>query len=296
MRNRILAGFCTVLALSALCAPSSADAQIRASEAASVAQTIDGTRITLEYSRPSVRGRDLFGALVPWNVVWTPGANWATTMETDRDIRLNGVDVPAGRYSMWMIPRDGAWTLTLNPNAKLFHFQKPDSTAEQIHVSVQPEPAPHKEVLTWSFPAVSGDAAVLAMNWGETRVPVDVVVQPSRPVTLSAEDRAQYLGVYRLEMMKGLGWPDAGRLEVFEDGEMLRGRLPFPIHPGDDLAFDLVPAGPDRFSPGIYHDGKLFTVEAGATFEFDLDAQSASAVRLRGPEGTVFGQGGRAGS
>jgi hypothetical protein len=77
---------------------------------------------------------------------------------------------------------------------------------------------------------------------------------------------------------------------------MLRGRLPFPIHPGDELEFDLVPAGQNRFSPGLYRNGKLFNIEAGGTFEFDLTSDHASAVRLRGIEGTVFGQGTRSGT
>ncbi|NIP81172.1 MAG: DUF2911 domain-containing protein [Gemmatimonadetes bacterium] len=292
MRHPTLAA--AVAATTLATVPVPATAQIRASESGRVAQTVDGTTLEIAYSRPSARGRALFGELVPWDVVWTPGANWATTLETDRDIRLNGVAVPAGKYTVWMIPREGPWTLTLNPNPKLFHFQKPDSTDEQIHVAVEPEPAPHREMLTWSFPAVSGDGAVLEMAWGETRIPVGVVVQPTRPVTLTAEERAPYLGHYAMKMVEGIGWPEDGPLEVFEKDGMLRARWPFPFHPGDELEFDLVPAGPDRFSAGLYRDGELFNVEPGGTFEFDVDDDGSSTyVRLRGIEGSVFGQGPR---
>lgn len=277
-----------------LATPPGAHAQIRASEAATVSQTIDGTVLTLTYSRPSARGRVLFGDLVPWDGVWTPGANWATTLQASRDVRLGGVEVPAGRYSVWMIPRQGPWTLTLNPDPELFHFQKPDSTDEQIHIAVEPESADHTEMLTWSFPTVVGDAAVLAMEWGSTRVPIDVTV-PSTKMTIPAEERSRYVGSYELEIVEGLGWPTSARLEVFEEGESLRGRLPFPFHPGDELTFDLVPAGADRFSPGLYRDGRLFNVEPGGTFEFDIEGDRAVAVRLRGAEGSVFGQGPRAG-
>lgn len=294
MQLRSLAAVSALLVLTWI-TPSEAVGQIRASEAASVSQTIDGTTIALEYSRPVARGRTLFGEVVPWNITWTPGANWATTLEVNKDIRLNGVDVAAGKYSVWMIPREGPWTLTLNPDAKLFHFQKPDSTGEQIHVQVQPETGPHTEMLTWSFPALAGDGAVLRMQWGTTAVPVNVVVQPTRPVALAAEDRARYAGTYELSIVEGLGWPTSAELEVFEEGEMLRGRLPFEFHPGDELVFDLVPAGEDRFSLGLYRDGKLFNVEPGGTFEFDLEDDRAVAVRLRGAEGSVFIQGQRAG-
>jgi hypothetical protein len=98
-----------------------------------------------------------------------------------------------------------------------------------------------------------------------------------------------------MQMLEGMGWPVTGRLEVFEMDGLLRGRLPFSVHPGDELKFDLVPAGSNRFNPGLYRDGKLFNIEMGASFEFDIDGDRASAVRLRGIEGTVFGTGRRAG-
>jgi len=270
-----------------------ASAQIRGSEAGTVSQTLDGTTITMAYSRPSARGRELFGALVPWDVVWTPGANWATTFEANRNVRLNGVEVPAGQYSVWMIPHDGpTWTLTLNPESKFFHFQKPDSADGQIHIAVHPEEAQHSEMLTWSFPAVSGDAAVLAMRWGSTSIPMDVLVQPTKPATLAEEDRALYVGTYDLNVIDGIGYPTDAWLEVTERDGMLRGRMPFPIHPGDELEFDLVPAGLHRFNPGMYHGDELFNIEAGVSFEFTVD-ERASAVVFRGIEGTAFGQGAR---
>jgi len=105
--SRIGVAACAATLLSSA-AGAPAAAQIRGSEAGTVSQTLDGTTIAMAYSRPSARGRDLFGALVPWDVVWTPGANWATTFETDRDVRLNGIDVPAGKYSVWMIPHEAA--------------------------------------------------------------------------------------------------------------------------------------------------------------------------------------------
>jgi hypothetical protein len=231
-----------------LALPAPAQSQIRGSERGSVSQTLDGTTITIDYARPVARGRELFGGIVPWNVVWTPGANWATTLEADKDIRLNGVEVPAGRYSVWMIPRPDEWTLTLNPNPEIFHFLKPDSAADQIHVAVQPEESHHSEMLTWSFPQVRGDAAILAMS-----------------CTVTEKD---------------------GRL---------RGHLPFPIHPGDELEFDLVPAGLNRFSAGLYRDAKLFNVEMGFTFDFEVMGEHASAVVMRGIEGTAFAEGKRAG-
>ncbi|HEX6307548.1 MAG TPA: DUF2911 domain-containing protein [Longimicrobiales bacterium] len=269
-------------------------AQIRGSEAAVVSQTIDGTVITIEYSRPRAAGRTLFGELVPWGQAWT-GANWATTLELSRDARLNGTDVAAGKYSVWWVPQPDRWTMLLDRNAKLFHFQKPTPGPEHIRIEVEPRQAEHVEQLTWSFPAVTGDAGTVQMQWGTTVAPVQIVVQPTKPVALGPEDRAAYVGTYELEVMEGIGWPTSARLEIYESGGILRGRLPFPIHPGDELEFDLVPAGEKRMSAGLYRGGKLFNIEMGATFEFDVDGDRATAVRLRGIEGTVFANGRRAG-
>ena len=289
---KVRVSLCTSLVL-ALVASAPVRGQIRGSEAAVVSQTVDGTVITIEYSRPRAAGRALFGELVPWGVPWT-GANWATTLETNRDIRLNGTEVPAGKYSVWWVPQQERWTMLLDRNAKLFHFQKPTPGPEHIRIEAQPQQVAHTELLTWSFPAVTGDAATLQMQWGTTAVPVQIVVQPTKPVALAPEDRALYLGTYDLEVVPGLGWPEHAQFEITQVGDMLRGRLPFPIHPGDELEFDLVPAGDRRFSPGIYRGGRLFNIEMGATFEFDVDGGRAGAVRLRGIEGTLFATGRRA--
>ena len=113
-------------ALAGLLVATPAHAQIRASERATVSQTVDGTVITADYSRPQVREReDLFGKVVHPAETWTPGANWATTLELSRDARLNGHDVPAGKYSLWMTTAPGAWVLHLHRNAALFHTQHP---------------------------------------------------------------------------------------------------------------------------------------------------------------------------
>lgn len=270
-----------------------ADAQIRASERAVVAQTADGTTVTLEYSRPSARGRTLFGELVPWGVVWTPGANWATTFEVDRDIRVNGTEVPAGKYSVWAIPREDAWSILLNSDPEIFHFQKPDSATASVAFSVAPETREHVEMLTWDFPVVRGDAMVMRLQWGTASLSMDVSVPPTVP-EMTAEERATYVGTYELAIGPGLPWPEqVAPFEVFETNGKLRGRLPFGIHPQDELEFDLVPSGTHRFGPGLYRDGQFFAVEPGVGFEFTVDGERASAVIMRGGEGSVFGSGER---
>ena len=269
-----------------------AAAQIRASERGEVTQTLDGTTITIDYARPSARGRHLFGTVVPWDVVWTPGANWATTLEANRDVRINGVDVAAGAYSVWMTPRENdAWTLTLNAETEFFHFQKPDPSLGAYQIEIEPQPGSHVEMLTWSFPNVSGDYALLEMQWGSVRAPMVVLAQPTEPAVLAAEEREGFIGRYALDVAPGVGWPLEAELVVSENEDgLLRAWMSFPVHPGDEYDFDLVPAGRDRFHAGLYRDGKLFNVETGFSFEFEV-TDVADGVVLRGIEGSPFATG-----
>jgi hypothetical protein len=165
-------------------------AQIRASEQAAVEQTIDGTTITLEFYRPMARGRTLFGdrgGVVRSGEAWTPGANWATTIEASRDIWLGGQRLPKGRYGVWLIPRDtGDWTLFLDREVRRFHTMraKPDSAV--MRLAVQPVHGSSLEGLLWYFPFVGGDTAALRLHWGSTMIDVPLRVDPSKPQTLAA--------------------------------------------------------------------------------------------------------------
>jgi hypothetical protein len=283
----------------ALCIASPASAQLQASPLGSVSTLVDGTTIAVEYYRPAVRGRDLFGGIVPWGGVWTPGANWATVLRVDRDVRIQGVDVPAGEYSLWMIPREDRFTLSLNPEARIFHALKPDSSEAQIHVSAEPGRTAHTEMLTWRVPTQRGDLAVLEFAWGETAVQFEVLVQPTEPAEMSPERREMFVGTYTVNFNPAFGFPETAEFEVFEADGRLRGRLPFTVHPDDLPEWDLVPAGstPETwsFNAGLYHeDGVLFNVELGVAIDFDIpaDADRATAVRFSLP-GMVYGEGTR---
>jgi hypothetical protein len=169
------------LVLAALVFPVALTAQVRASEPASVSQTVAGTVISLEYSRPRARERDtLFGKVVHWGEVWTPGANWATTLEVSTNVKLNGTPLAKGKYSVWLVvkPKDD-WVLVLDTRHRRFHMQPVDSTAEQFRLPVKPKAGPFTEVLTWSFEAVRPDGATLSMQWGTIMVPVEISVEPS---------------------------------------------------------------------------------------------------------------------
>lgn len=114
-------------------------AKPRVSPARSVSGVIKEAHITIAYSSPSVKGREIWGSLVPYDSVWRAGANEATTFETDKAIRIAGQSLPAGKYGFFVIPRKaGPWTVIFNtvPNQwGAFHY---DGTKDQLRVDVLP--------------------------------------------------------------------------------------------------------------------------------------------------------------
>ena len=264
-------------------------AQVRASELASVAQTIDGTTITMEYYRPRLRGRtSVYGSgAVPWNTMWTPGANWATTLETTRDVTLDGRVVAKGKYSVWLIPRDSvAWTVILDHKSRLFHERPPDSSATQVRFTVLAQAGPEIETLTWSFPDVRSTGATLQFEWSNRRIPFEIRVTPSLVTTVPASDVQAYLGTY--DATKQSLSPVRGALVVTHEQGTLRADF-VPVH-GYFRHFALVRTGPDIFAPGIYDkQGEIYEVlRPDLTFTFFHAPGEPVRVEARGVDDEIF--------
>jgi hypothetical protein len=150
--------------------------KVSKSQAAAVSQRIANTEITITYSRPVARGRELFGKLVPYDEVWNPGADQATAIAVTRDVHVNGRPLAGGKYSLWAIPRPDNWTVIFSKAADVYHTPYPGETQDAMRLDVQPEPGPHMEVLTLYFPIVEGKDAVLRLHWGEVIVPLSIRV------------------------------------------------------------------------------------------------------------------------
>ncbi|MEE8148442.1 MAG: DUF2911 domain-containing protein [Longimicrobiales bacterium] len=176
------------------------DAQVRGSERSLVSQTVDGTTISVDYGRPHARGREpVFGTIVDWGHMWTPGANWATTIAFSKGVEINGVSVPEGKYSVWMITDPEEWEILLDPNDSIFHTMRPELSEEQIRISATPQEVPHVEALTFEFPTVRADGTDLVFSWGTISVPMHVVVQPTQTLTIEAAAAAPYPGLYAVK-------------------------------------------------------------------------------------------------
>jgi hypothetical protein len=265
-------------------------AQVKASEPASVSLTVDGTKLTITYSRPRARARDsLFGKLVTWNEVWTPGANLATTLEVNKNVRLNGHPIPKGKYSIWMVVRrSGEWTFVLDPRSELFHEAHPDSTAQQIRFPIRTAERPFAEVLTWSFPEIRPAGMTLAMQWGRLYVPLEVEVQPSYTLGFPQDGANPYLGEYEYRWkLPGDSAKPMSFTVSYENG-MLLGRwkpAPYP----EWARFALIRIKDAWFIPGFLDDkGALFEVAKEMVFEFELEAGRATSLEVRGEDDSVM--------
>ena len=164
-----------LLAVLILLLPTALNAQeIRKSQLASVSQMVGTARIEIVYRRPVAHGRDLFGALVPWGHIWSPGSDSAAVFTTTKDLDLAGARLPAGRYSLWMIPDKDFFTLIFNSVTPAFHLRYTEGK-DVLRVRLKAHAGNQMETLAFYFPFVDADAAVLAMHWGRT-----VVLMPFR--------------------------------------------------------------------------------------------------------------------
>ncbi len=267
-----------------------ARAQIHASEEASVSQTVDGTKVTVDYSRPRMRGREIFGGIVHWGEVWTPGANWATTLETNHDITLDGHAVPAGKYSMWIVVNQDAWTMVLDPDARRFHTDPPEERPEQIRYPLNVRNAPATEVLTWSFPVVRSDGMTLVMDWSDRKVPIEIKVPESRPSTVTAEGAAPFLGMYKMRGSRDTTRTSHFRIYHADD----RLQVDWDGPPWPELGHMwLIHVDENWFYPATVENGALFDVMNDIVLEFDVSEGKATGFVFRDQDDTVLGRGTR---
>jgi len=125
---------------------------------------INGATIQINYGSPSVRGRQIWGGLVPYNEVWRAGANDATTFETDKDITIEGSKLPAGKYSFFIIPNKTESIIVFNKEAKQWGAYKYKEKDDQLRVTVKQQMAdPITEKLVYKINA--NDVVLSWDNW-----------------------------------------------------------------------------------------------------------------------------------
>lgn len=149
--------------------------KLRLSQHGIISQQIAGTRVTLEYNRPVARGRELFGALVPWGQIWHPGADDASAITFSTDVKVNGKDLAAGAYTLWTIPQSESWTIIFSKAYPAFHAFYPRGR-DALRVETTPRTGSHMETMAFYFPVVEGRHAELVLHWGTMVVPLQLDV------------------------------------------------------------------------------------------------------------------------
>jgi len=284
-----------LVVLATVALPGILSAQIRASELGTVSQTIDGTKITLDYSRPRARGRGtLFGTkAVSWNETWTPGANWATTFDVNKNVKIDGHPVAKGKYSVWMVVReDGNWTVVLEPDAHRYHMDPPDSSAKQVRIPVHIAAVPFTDVLTWSFPELRMNGGTLAMQWERARVAMNVEVEPSLMMTFPPDEATAYVGRYKYVEKDSAGKDGPpGVLTITHEDGTLKGEFT-PVDPYLKK-FALVRIAPDMFAAGVYDkNGQIYEVlKPDMVLEFTRTGGKVATFTVRDGDDHLYGTG-----
>jgi len=137
--------FLVLLGASAYCLSAHAqeDKSKRPSPPATATARVGGATITIDYSQPSVKGRPVWNALVPYDKVWRTGANECTTFKTDKDIMVQGKKLPAGKYGFFTIPGANEWTIIFNKVADQWGAFTYDEKQDYLRVHAKPRKSSH---------------------------------------------------------------------------------------------------------------------------------------------------------
>ncbi len=154
---------------------------------AKVEQQVGVTSFQLEYSSPAVKGRKIWGTLVPYDKLWRTGANMATKLTVSRDFSFGGKPVKAGSYALYTIPGKGAWTVILNTNANTGGTSGYEEKNDVARITIKPAAIPLRERLTFIFNNTTDDAVALDLEWEKLRIRVPITVDTAGHVKANIE-------------------------------------------------------------------------------------------------------------
>ena len=198
-----------------------------ASPSCTIKQRVGLTDIEIAYSRPSMKGRVIFGGIVPFGQVWRTGANASTKISFSTPVKLNGLDVPAGQYALYTIPGEDQWTVIISKNTELFGAFGYSETNELVRFKVAPVTLSGTiiETFTIEFNRIRDESAVINLVWDKTVVPIKLELEVTSKVVAQIEaamaapekksdgfyfQAATFYFNHDLDLKKALGWLDAG--------------------------------------------------------------------------------------
>jgi len=192
----------------------------KASPFTKIEQDIGLTTVIIEYSRPAVRERQLFGGLVPYGRIWRVGANESTKFTVNSDIEVMGNTLPPGTYALYAFPEEFSWEVVFHKNTSHWGDGRTayDPSEDAFRVLIEPE-----EISEWqenfliSFDSISHNAAVMQWKWGKTKISIPIVVNTKKEMMQAIEksldgnpsaqtyyEAARYLQEERMESARAL--------------------------------------------------------------------------------------------
>ncbi len=188
------------------------------SPAATISQVVGVTKVSVDYSRPSLKGREIFGKLIPFDKIYRTGANSSTKIETTGDIMVQGQVLKAGKYAIMSIPSQANWTIIFSKNLGVNEANYV-ATDDVLRVTARPQDVSTVESFTIDFSDVKDDAAMMNISWEKTKVSiaitVDNVTSIENAVTAKGNDAsntfqqaADYMLQKGLDLNKALGLVD----------------------------------------------------------------------------------------
>lgn len=171
----------------ALLTPAMAQELPQPSPAATVIQRVGVTDVTVVYSRPGKKGREIFGGLVPYNTLWRTGANANTTVEFSTDVVIGDAQVKAGTYSLFTIPGEDSWEVILNTNTKLWGVDGYSEEEDVMRMNVPTVKVNTVESFSISFDMVTPNGAHMVLAWDDKAVHVPITVDSQKQAIANIE-------------------------------------------------------------------------------------------------------------
>jgi tetratricopeptide (TPR) repeat protein len=194
-----------------------------ASQHALVTQEVGLTEIKIDYHRPGVKDRQVWGTLVPYGQVWRAGANQNTTISFSSEVMIDSRKVPEGTYGLHMIPTETEWTIILNKDFRAWGSYFYNEENDQLRFKVKPQAADFQEWLLYTFDEVAPSSASVLLRWEKLKVRFKIEIDLNKLMLEEMEQQltgipgffwqgwnqaANYCYVNEIELEQGLRWAD----------------------------------------------------------------------------------------
>jgi hypothetical protein len=222
------------------------------SQRAAAMQRIGLTDVTIAYHRPLVKGRKVWGGLVPYGQVWRAGANENTTIQFSDAVSVEGQPLAKGIYGLHMIPGTDEWTVIFSKAAGDWGSFAYDQKEDALRVTVKPQPAEFHEALAYDFDDLKADSAAATLRWEKLAVPFRIAADTKQSVVDNLRSQlrggiqytwegfaeaADYSLQHKIELEQGVKWADQSiQSEDRFENEMTKSRLLEALNRAPDAA------------------------------------------------------------